>query len=59
MLKKYGLPTETDIPLRELAKAAVTDKKRRGDRITLVIPEEIGKCVLKDIDISELEELVK
>ena len=39
---------------RELAKAALNDKKRRGDKITLVLPEAIGKCVLKTVDVAEL-----
>ena len=37
-----------------LADAALSDKKRRGDEITLVLPEKIGKCFLKTIDVAEL-----
>ena len=31
------------------------DKKRSGDEITLVVPEKIGKCILKKIKVEELE----
>lgn len=39
----------------ELAGAALHDKKRRGDLITLVIPESIGNCSLRKIPVTELE----
>lgn len=43
----------------ELAKAAYSDKKRTNELITLVIPEDIGKCTLKDMHISQLSDLFK
>ncbi len=49
-----GLPIDVPYSARELAKAALNDKKRRGDKITLVLPEAIGKCVLKTVDVAEL-----
>ena len=30
--------------------------KRKGDRITLVLPERIGKCRLEKIDVAMLED---
>ena len=38
-----------------LAEAALGDKKRAGQAITLVLPEAIGKCYLKVIPVSELQ----
>ena len=35
------------------------DKKRNGDTIKLVIPEKIGNCILKSIQVSELEDVLK
>lgn len=49
-----GLPTESPYPAAQLAEAALSDKKRRGGKITLVLPEKIGECFLKTIDIAEL-----
>ena len=49
-----GLPICVPYSASELAAAALHDKKRRGGKITLVLPEAIGKCCLKTIDIAEL-----
>lgn len=54
-----GLPFETEFSAHELCGAAMSDKKRSGSSITLVIPEKIGKCILKDVNTNELEELIK
>ncbi|MBE6573060.1 MAG: 3-dehydroquinate synthase [Ruminococcaceae bacterium] len=43
---------------KELVSIAMNDKKRKGNTITLVIPEYIGKCILHKIDISELESFI-
>ena len=61
-LEAFGLPTSTDIPLAELIGAAASDKKRSGDTITLILPENIGCCRRADFGIAELsgiEELLK
>jgi len=53
-LAACGLPAHSPYPASDLARAALADKKRRGDQITLVLPEKIGKCFLQTIDIGEL-----
>lgn len=59
MLIKQGLPTKTDIDPIKICSATKNDKKRSGDKITFVIPEKIGKCIFKDFNITEMEELIK
>ena len=49
-----GLPTQSPYPASQLAEAALHDKKRRGGKITLVLPEAIGSCYLKTVDVAEL-----
>ncbi len=49
-----GLPFQSPYPAEMLAEAALSDKKRRGEKITLVLPERIGTCVLKTIAVAEL-----
>ena len=49
-----GLPTESPYPAAVLSEAALNDKKRKGGSITLVLPESIGSCALKTVDVSEL-----
>ena len=51
-----GLKTHCDYPADTLAAAALSDKKRSGGSITLVLPERIGKCYLKKVPVSELPE---
>lgn len=56
-LKNFNFPLQCPYTAKELASAALHDKKRRGKTITLVIPQEIGKCVLKPVDVTELEDI--
>ncbi|NLD19722.1 MAG: 3-dehydroquinate synthase [Clostridiales bacterium] len=42
----------------ELADAASKDKKIHNDLITLVIPTALGKCTLKTIPLSKLEQFI-
>lgn len=58
LLLKNRLPVSTDIPMEELVKAAAVDKKRKGNRLTLILPKRIGDCRLYDINIEELEALL-
>jgi len=59
MLKRYKLPHETDISAERLIEAAFSDKKRSGNRITEILPERIGKCVLHSFSFDELKEFIK
>jgi 3-dehydroquinate synthase len=43
----------------ELFKAALSDKKRRGNKITLVLPRKIGECYLETTDADNLLEVIK
>jgi len=59
ILDLYELPSTTSYNAKELAKACLFDKKRDGDSIIMVFPEKIGKCVLKEIPINEVEALIR
>ena len=54
LIEKHGLPTETDFSAEQLIDAALSDKKRTGGSITLVLPEEYGKSVLRKMPITEI-----
>ena len=58
LLKRFGLPTRCGYAPGELLAAARSDKKRRGDRITLVLPGRDGRVGLKDMSFEELGELI-
>lgn len=55
LLKKYSLPTESVFSPEEISAVALSDKKRSGDSITLVVPVSAGECILKKIPVNELE----
>lgn len=54
LLKKEGLPTECPYSAEELFSVATADKKRSGDKISVVIPFGIGDCRLVKMPVSEL-----
>ncbi|MBQ0078294.1 MAG: 3-dehydroquinate synthase [Eubacterium sp.] len=58
ILERFGFPLECPFSAWELADVALSDKKRRGDNITLVIPVTMGKCRLKTIPVSKLEQFI-
>lgn len=53
-LAACGLSGKSPYSAAMLAQAALSDKKRKGGKITLVLPEKIGRCCLKTIDVEEL-----
>ena len=57
-LKAHGLPVECPYPSKELCKLMISDKKRRGDSITLVVPNGIGNCRLEDVAFDKLESFI-
>ena len=57
-LKRNSLPATTEFSPTELAKAALSDKKRAGSTVTLAIPSEIGACTLKPVSVAELEGII-
>ena len=59
MLEKYGLPCSYDIDADTLFALSSGDKKADGTSITLVLPERIGKCILKKYTLSEYSKILK
>lgn len=58
-LDHYDFPESCPFNAEQLSAAAQTDKKRVGAQITLVIPEAIGRCTLKQLDIRELPAFIE
>ena len=55
LLLHYGLPTESPYDARDLAHAALSDKKRSGDRINLIVPFGIGDSRIYEIGVDSVE----
>ncbi|MBE6932442.1 MAG: 3-dehydroquinate synthase [Ruminococcaceae bacterium] len=59
ILARFDLPSNSPYGAEALQEVMLSDKKRRGDRITLVVPRGIGQCTLHTIAASELTNFVK
>ena len=58
-VRLYQLPDKTGLSPELLTEAAFFDKKRRGNNITLILPQEIGKCFAKDFSLKELAAFIR
>ena len=54
LLAKYGLPTSAEYPAETLLQAAMSDKKKEGATLRLIVPEQIGRCREERIPAAEL-----
>lgn len=57
--KNNNLPFECEYTPKDLADAALSDKKREGGTINFVMPEVMGKCVLKKIPVETLYKIAE
>ena len=44
LIEAYGLPSSDDISAEDAAEGAMNDKKKRGDTLSLIVVNEIGKA---------------
>ncbi|MBQ3101056.1 MAG: 3-dehydroquinate synthase [Clostridia bacterium] len=56
-LKNNGLPTETEFNENELAKAALSDKKKSGNSISFVLISGIGHSFTHKVSTDDLEKI--
>jgi 3-dehydroquinate synthase len=54
LLKQYDLPTGTTTSAALLYEVMLSDKKRDGKQIRLVVPEAIGRCREMSVPVEEL-----
>ncbi len=59
ILNACGLPTACSFSAQALAEAALGDKKRRGDQLTLILPDGIGGCTTQHIAMRELQSWIE
>ena len=59
VIKQYGLPTDVDASAEDLIPYISNDKKMRGNHITLVIIEEIGKARLLPLAAEDLPKYIR
>jgi 3-dehydroquinate synthase len=59
LLEKYGLPTECPFTTEQLYAVALSDKKRAGGTITLVVPYGVADSRLVTVPVDALESYIR
>ena len=59
VLEKFQLPTTTNFSAKQLYTSALSDKKRAGGTVNLIIPREIGYCEIVPMPVESLESFIK
>ena len=59
LLEKYGLPTECPFTTEQLYAVALSDKKRAGGTITLVVPYGVADSRLVTVPVDALEGYIR
>jgi len=59
LLKKFCLLTAFSQSAESLCQYALSDKKRSGDSVNLIIPERIGRCRIQPTPVTELKSLIE
>ena len=59
ILTQFGLPIRTDAPLDALMERMLSDKKRSGAAINLILPEKIGSCAIRPMAVDEVYDFMK
>ncbi len=59
ILCSFNLPIKTDYTAAQLYQSALSDKKRSGDTVNLIVPEKIGRCIIQPTPISQLQSFIE
>lgn len=59
LLEAFGLPIATEFSAEALAQAALSDKKRSGSTVNLIIPKAIGDCTIVPTPIEKLKTFIE
>lgn len=59
VLEIFQLPTKTDFDINAIVSHMLSDKKRSGNYLNLIVPQEIGVCTIQKVSVSELKEFIE
>jgi len=54
LLRQFGLPVTVDYPAEEILQYTLSDKKRSGGTIHLILPRNIGNCEIVSAPVETL-----
>lgn len=59
ILTKFSLSSKSPFNAKQLFDAALSDKKRAGDTVNLIVPETIGRCIIRPTPVSQLLSVIE
>lgn len=59
ILDLFHLPTRTEYTAQQLYQSALSDKKRLGETVNLIVPERIGHCAIRPTPVTELQSFIE
>ena len=59
LLQQFSLPTTTDFPVDDIYRYTLSDKKRSGGEINLILPRHIGLCDIVPTPIDQLKSFIQ
>ena len=59
VLEKFGLPRSCGYSAENLYASALSDKKRSGSTVNLIVPAAIGDCVIRPTPVEEIQSFIE
>lgn len=59
ILEQFGLPTKTTSAAEDLYTCALSDKKRAGGTVNLIIPKAIGDCAIVPTPVEDMKAFIE
>ena len=59
LLKDFSLPTQTDYSANDLYQYTLSDKKRSGGTVSLILPRAIGNCEIVPTPVEHLKTFIQ
>ena len=59
VIENYGLPTKIDFDKDKVLKVLKMDKKREKETVNYILLEKIGKGVIKQIPLAQIEQIIQ
>ena len=59
ILRQFGLPTTTDDSAEDIFTYALSDKKRSGNTVKLILPNAIGDCSVVPTPVEQLKSFIQ
>ncbi len=59
LCRKFNLPTTVQMKAEDLYEASLSDKKRMGEKVTLVLVRDLGECYLEKTDVENTRTIIQ